>query len=429
MHQLLATNLNMPFTQAGQLARPAPIALPDDSIGHIAQNLRESTFGALPVLDRVPAERRMDAADDAPVRVLGLVLERDLIKCEPIKAAPQDSKSTFDGESESDVKSTFTPKRCTAETIMRSDLGFVPAVFSLENTLSTLQRYDVPALPVIDGNGSYLGLISHADVLAAMNKNVRPPLVGGMATPLGVWLTDGHISAGAPTLGLFLSGILMGLCFIFSYAVMAFAMYWLSSAFHTDWLTQFVSGRIGLDGDSGSWFSLIVTAAQGFLFLGAFRLLPIAGTHAAEHQTVWAMERGLELTPENVKQMPRAHPRCGTNLVALAGLIEIVFQHLPSFDPGTILFALLFIYLLWRNVGEWLQNWFTTRPANAKQLQSGIDAGLALQQKYQEQPVVVTSFGQRLFNSGLIYSAAGMILTMGIFSFGLMLLSQFVLSG
>jgi CBS domain-containing protein len=312
---------------------------------------------------------------------------------------------------------------------MRSDLGFVPAIFSLENTLSTLQRYDVPALPVIDGNGSYLGLISHADVLAAMNKNIRPPLVGGMATPLGVWLTDGHISAGAPTFGLFLSGILMGLCYIFSYAVMAAILYWLSSSFHTDWMVQFVSGRIGADSNSGSWLSLIMTVAQGFLFLGAFRLLPIAGTHAAEHQTVWAMERGLELIPENVKQMPRAHPRCGTNLVALAGLIEIVFQHLPSFDPGTILFALLFIYLFWRNLGEWLQNWFTTRPANAKQLQSGIDAGLALQQKYQEQPVVVTSFGRRLFNSGLVYSAAGMILTLSAFMYALTLLSQLVLKG
>lgn len=419
----------MPFTQAGQLARPAPIALRDDSIGHIAQNLRESTFGALPVLDRVPAERRMAAADDAPVRVLGLVLERDLINCEPVKVLSDDPKSTFSGEQEAGDKSTFPSKHCTAETIMREDLGFVPAVFSLENALSTLQRYDVPALPVIDGNGSYLGLISHADVLAAMNKNIRPPMVGGMATPLGVWLTDGHISAGAPTLGLFLSGILMGLCFIFSYVVMALVLYWLSASFHTDWITQFVSGRIGMEGNSGSWFSLIVTAVQGFLFLGAFRLLPIAGTHAAEHQTVWAMERGLELIPENVKQMPRAHPRCGTNLVALAVLIEIVFQHLPSFDPGTILFALLFIYLFWRNLGEWLQNCFTTRPANAKQLQSGIDAGLALQQKYQEQPVVVTSFGQRLFNSGLIYSAAGMILTMGAFSYGMMLLSQFVLRG
>jgi CBS domain-containing protein len=407
----------MPFTQAGQLARPAPIALPDDSIGHIAQNFRESTFGALPVLDRVPAERRMGTRDDIPVRVLGLVLERDLIKCEP------------DKEISHDPKSTFTSKPCTAEAVMRSDLGFVPAIFSLENTLSTLQRYDVPALPVIDGNGSYLGLISHADVLAAMNKNIRPPLVGGMATPLGVWLTDGHISAGAPTFGLFLSGILMGLCYIFSYAVMAAILYWLSSSFHTDWMVQFVSGRIGADSNSGSWLSLIMTVAQGFLFLGAFRLLPIAGTHAAEHQTVWAMERGLELIPENVKQMPRAHPRCGTNLVALAGLIEIVFQHLPSFDPGTILFALLFIYLFWRNLGEWLQNWFTTRPANAKQLQSGIDAGLALQQKYQEQPVVVTSFGRRLFNSGLVYSAAGMILTLSAFMYALTLLSQLVLKG
>ncbi|MEO6907302.1 MAG: DUF1385 domain-containing protein [Abditibacteriaceae bacterium] len=421
----------MPFTQAGQLARPAPIALPNDSIGHIAQNLRESTFGALPVLDRIPAERRMRAADDAPVRVLGMVLERDLIKCVPAPASEIQSiaKSTFNGELDTEDKSTVATKPCTAETIMRSDLGFVPAVFSLENALSTLQRYDVPALPVIDGNGSYLGLISHADVLAAMNKNIRPPMVGGMATPLGVWLTDGHISAGAPTFGLFLSGMLMGLCFIFSYAAMAIILYGLSSSFHTDWLTQFVSGRIGADSTSGGWLSLIMTAAQGFLFLGAFRLLPIAGTHAAEHQTVWAMERGLELIPENVKQMPRAHPRCGTNLVALAGLIEIVFQHLPSFDPGTILFALLFVYLFWRNLGEWLQNWFTTRPANAKQLQSGIDAGLALQQKYQEQPVVVTSFGRRLFNSGLIYSAAGMILMLGVFTYGMTLLSQIVLKG
>jgi len=412
----------MPFTQAGQLARPAPIALPNDSIGHIAQNLRESTFGALPVLDRVPAERRMGIGDDAPVRVLGLVLERDLIKCEPVSYG---SKSTFNGEPGAEDKSTFTAKPCTAETIMCSDLGFVPAVFSLENALSTLQRYDVPALPVIDGNGSYLGLISHADVLAAMNKNIRPPMVGGMATPLGVWLTDGHISAGAPTFGLFLSGILMGLCYIFSFVVMLVLLYFINHGL----ATQFVSGRIGAASTSGSWLSLFMTAAQGFLFLGSFRLLPIAGTHAAEHQTVWAMERGLELIPENVKQMPRAHPRCGTNLVALAGLIEIVFQHLPSFDPGTILFALLFIYLFWRNLGEWLQNWFTTRPANAKQLQSGIDAGLALQQKYQEQPVVVTSFGRRLFNSGLVYSAVGMILTMGIFSYGLMLLSQYILTG
>ncbi len=162
----------MPFTQAGQLARPAPIALRDDSIGHIAQNLRESTFGALPVLDRVPAERRMAAADDAPVRVLGLVLERDLINCEPVKVLSDDPKSTFSGEQEAGDKSTLPSKHCTAETIMREDLGFVPAVFSLENALSTLQRYDVPALPVIDGNGSYLGLISHADVLAAMNKNI-----------------------------------------------------------------------------------------------------------------------------------------------------------------------------------------------------------------------------------------------------------------
>lgn len=419
----------MSFIQAGQLARSTPIALPDDSVGHLAQNLRESTFGVLPVLDRVPPERRMADQDNSPVRVLGMVLECDLTKCPENTNVPvmDAAKSTFGEDVQSaEAKSTFiasSASSCKASDLMRTELGFVPAVFSLENTLLTLQRYDVPALPVIDGNGLYLGLISQADVLAAMNKQVRPPMAGGMATPLGVWLTDGRISAGAPTLGLFLSGVLMGLCFIFSYVAMMLALYLINA----DWMVQFVSGRIGADSGSGSWFNMWVTLAQGILFLGAFRLLPIAGIHAAEHQTVWAMERGLELTPENVKQMPRAHPRCGTNLVALAGLIEIVFQHLPSFDPGTILVALLFIYLLWRNLGEWLQNNFTTRPATQKQLESGIKAGRELIQKYQEEPQVVTSFGRRLFNSGLIYSAVGMMLTLGIFTYGMMLLSQLVL--
>ena len=54
-------------------------------------------------------------------------------------------------------------------------------------------------------------------------------------------------------------------------------------------------------------------------------------------------------------------------------------------------------------------------------------SGTELMQKYQEQPQVVTSFGRRLFNSGLIYSGIGMIGTLALFSYGLMLLSQHIL--
>jgi CBS domain-containing protein len=69
------------------------------------------------------------------------------------------------------------------------------------------------ALPVVDASGSYRGMVSRADLVAALGQQVRPPVVGGMATPLGVWLTTGSLSGGAPPLGLFLSGATLAFCF------------------------------------------------------------------------------------------------------------------------------------------------------------------------------------------------------------------------
>ncbi len=48
--------------------------------------------------------------------------------------------------------------------------------------------------------------------------------------------------------------------------------------------------------------------------------------HGAEHKTINAFEAGAELTPENVKNYPLEHPRCGTSfLLTLVVLSVIVF--------------------------------------------------------------------------------------------------------
>jgi hypothetical protein len=130
---------------------------------------------------------------------------------------------------------------------------------------------------------------------------------------------------------------------------------------------------------------------------------------------VWAIEKGLPLTVENVRKMPRAHPRCGTNLMALMGLILIVFAHLPDFNPMTIVLALFFVYLSWRRFGTAMQEYLTTRPASTKQLESGIRAGEEILRKYQEQPHVSLSFGMRLFNSGLFLSIGGFMLVQWLY--------------
>ena len=46
--------------------------------------------------------------------------------------------------------------------------------------------------------------------------------------------------------------------------------------------------------------------------------------HGAEHKTIHCYEHGLELTPENARQFPRLHVRCGTAFLIMVMLIAIV---------------------------------------------------------------------------------------------------------
>lgn len=47
--------------------------------------------------------------------------------------------------------------------------------------------------------------------------------------------------------------------------------------------------------------------------------------HGAEHKTIFAVEAGKELTVENIRSMPRCHPRCGTSFIFLVLLFSILF--------------------------------------------------------------------------------------------------------
>lgn len=45
--------------------------------------------------------------------------------------------------------------------------------------------------------------------------------------------------------------------------------------------------------------------------------------HGAEHKTIWAYEKGLSLTVENVRAQVRLHPRCGTNFLLIVMVVAI----------------------------------------------------------------------------------------------------------
>ncbi len=46
--------------------------------------------------------------------------------------------------------------------------------------------------------------------------------------------------------------------------------------------------------------------------------------HGAEHKSIFCYERGLPLTVENVRDMPRHHPRCGTSFLVVVVIVSII---------------------------------------------------------------------------------------------------------
>ena len=47
--------------------------------------------------------------------------------------------------------------------------------------------------------------------------------------------------------------------------------------------------------------------------------------HGAEHKTIYAFEKQLELTVANIRRQPRLHPRCGTSFLVMVMLIALLF--------------------------------------------------------------------------------------------------------
>ena len=119
--------------------------------------------------------------------------------------------------------------------------------------------------------------------------------------------------------------------------------------------------------------------------------------HGAEHKTVFAWERGLELTPANATTQSRQHPRCGTSFLMVVMLIAIVLFSVINFEEMwlnlVVRLALMplvaglsyeviryaakkesgAIFKFMTKPGIWLQN-ITTQEPDEQQLEVAIEA-------------------------------------------------------
>jgi CBS domain-containing protein len=270
---------------------------------------------------------------------------------------------------------------------------FVSSSVPAREAARIFSENNVDMLPVVNEFGVLRGVIYRSDILGYLTMSLRPASVGGMATPLGVYLTTGSISGGAGSIGLYLSGIVLGLMMILSKFASDYAL---------QYILKFASPRFPI------WpFAETIAAllSIGVLVL-LLRLSPLAGYHAAEHMTVHAIEAGEDLKPESVRPMPRVHPRCGTNILAGAMIFMLITSRFGS--DMAVLLAMVVLIVGWRSVGNWMQAFFTTKPPSDSQLMSGIAAGKEVLKRYHERPNYQAYGFRRMWNMGFLQAAAGM---------------------
>ena len=244
------------------------------------------------------------------------------------------------------------------------------------------------ALLVQDQVGRPIGVIAAGDLYPKKSPLPRPPLVGGMATPFGVYLTTGAFGAGVNRWALVTTGIVM-------YALYACGILIAS------WASNYVD--LKAHPSFNSVFDILPVA---ILFIG-MRLLPLSGIHAAEHKVVHAIERGEALVPEVVSRMPRVHPRCGTNLWAGATIFLGIFGLPWLGDAERLLIAAIVTFLFWRPLGSLMQWLVTTKPPSPKQVEMGIRSGKDLLEKYRLSRGPMPNPFQRIWNSGIFHVMFG----------------------
>ncbi len=293
----------------------------------------------------------------------------------------------------------------------------IPAEYTSNQAISALITRQLPAAPVIDSDNNWLGIAVLSDLLSPDVWNMRPHRVGGMATPFGVYLTDGRLRAGASDWALVITGMLLSLTLTFStYIVqeLAIVTQHQSGVPLMSLLNMSVSGKQ----DGLKILAISLQIIIPLLFLLILRAMPLTGFHAAEHMTVHAIEMGEPLDKRIVSRMPRIHPRCGTNLMAAGAIFLSVSQALSvlaarAIDSGSgAILAAMVTFVAWRPFGAFLQQYFTTKPPTDRQLQSGIAAGQELLDRFNQAPPGRPDLPLRIWRMGILQVVVGASLMM-----------------
>lgn len=355
-HHTKGVNLDRLNEPAGRFMRPCPVAETFSSVAVAAEKMSSAGLSILPIV--------------RDGRYVGVLTQAGIL-------------ASLDAEESAQVGD-----------FARDWLSVPPYVTGAE----ALRKLEAASgvLVVVADDGEVCGILTASAFLHSDHERIKPPIVGGMATPFGVYLTTGSVGAGKKGFNLVLTGVCM-----------------FSAMLVGQLVGMFLEPRV-----PASWDVVLALLPIISLIL-MFRLFPLAGYHAAEHQVVHALEKEEPLLPDIVRRMPRVHPRCGTNLGVAISLFTSVFLNLFLWqwsssvaDRASVatLAAAIVTLFFWRPLGSFAQQYITTKPATPKQIQSGIDAARELLANYETASHRTVTPSVRLLNSGVLHVMAGAFL-------------------
>lgn len=244
----------------------------------------------------------------------------------------------------------------------------------------TKTRHPWLALPLLRGPINFVDSMVHGVKALMYSAEFYPEDEDVPAEPskLDAWL-ERHLGSEKALSVVVTLSVILGLGF-------SILLFFILPTLITGFLTRWVESRLVL--------SLVEGLVRMAIFLVYLILMSkmkdmkrVFRYHGAEHQTIFCYENGLPLTVENVRRMPRHHPRCGTSFLFVIMFVAILVHAVLGFgwDNTWLRLAVRLLslpvivsitYEINRFVGRhdnaftrvltapglWLQNWTTAEP-------------------------------------------------------------------
>jgi hypothetical protein len=235
-----------------------------------------------------------------------------------------------------------------------------------------------------------------------------------MATPGGIYLSNGLVYSGSK-IGLSLSILVLAASLLVACGITVVFVWAIDDAVPVPLLAIRLGASLPGEVNYEPAWRALIELMQFLFFFAILRLTPLSGYHAAEHMTVHAIEVGCELTEENVRQMPRVHGRCGSNILGWL-LPLLILVPITRYYPWYVVVPLALAggWVLRRLLGSAVHWLFTTSSPSARQLRAGVEAGRELLRRSRAAMGTTVSRFQAARNRGLVHMAVTVVILLSL---------------